>query len=117
MLLIAQQYLGTTSSFLTYSILLFYLLTSSFLIWITLLILRQYWVKSLAQTLTIFLLPIITSVLTDVIAGDLALSLGMVGALSIVRFRTPVKNPLELVIFFGLLTVGISFAVCSQKMK
>lgn len=112
MLLIAQQYLGTTSSFLTYSILLFYLLTSSFLIWITLLILRQYWVKSLAQTLTIFLLPIITSVLTDVIAGDLALSLGMVGALFIVRFRNPVRSPFELTVYFLLITVGI---ICKRN--
>ena len=35
----------------------------------------------------------------------------MIGALSIVRFRNPVKNPLELIIFFALLTSGISFAV------
>ena len=45
------------------------------------------------------------------IAGDLALSLGMVGALSIVRFRNPVKSPLELVMFFALLTIGISASV------
>ena len=31
----------------------------------------------------------------------------MVGALSIVRFRTPVKNPSELVIYFCLITLGI----------
>ena len=35
----------------------------------------------------------------------------MIGALSIVRFRSPVKNPLELVIFFALITTGISFGV------
>jgi len=35
----------------------------------------------------------------------------MIGALSIVRFRSPVKNPLELVIFFSLITLGISFGV------
>ena len=34
----------------------------------------------------------------------------MIGALSIVRFRNPVKNPLELVIFFILITIGISFS-------
>ena len=33
----------------------------------------------------------------------------MIGALSIVRFRNPVKNPLELVIYFSLITMGISF--------
>ena len=35
----------------------------------------------------------------------------MIGALSIVRFRNPVKNPLELVIYFSLITIGISFGV------
>ena len=35
----------------------------------------------------------------------------MVGALSIVRFRTPVKNPLELVIYFYLITLGIVTSV------
>tara|TARA_Y100000294_G_scaffold140545_1_gene134313 strand:+ start:352 stop:789 length:438 start_codon:yes stop_codon:yes gene_type:complete len=34
----------------------------------------------------------------------------MIGALSIVRFRTPVKSPFELVLFFALITLGI---VCS----
>ena len=34
----------------------------------------------------------------------------MIGALSIVRFRNPVKNPFELVIFFALITIGIGFA-------
>jgi len=50
-------------------------------------------------------------VITKVISNNLALSLGMIGALSIVRFRSPVKNPLELVIFFSLITIGISFGV------
>ena len=35
----------------------------------------------------------------------------MIGALSIIRFRNPVKNPLELVMFFGLLTIGIGLSV------
>ena len=35
----------------------------------------------------------------------------MIGALSIVRFRNPVKNPFELVIFFALITIGISMSV------
>ena len=35
----------------------------------------------------------------------------MVGALSIIRFRTPVRNPFELVIYFYLITIGISSAV------
>ena len=112
MLVFAQQYFGTTSLFLTNFVLLASLISSSFLIWITLLMLRQFWVKSLAQTLTIFLLPLITSVLTEVISGDIALSLGMVGALSIVRFRNPVRSPFELTVYFLLITVGI---VCKRN--
>ena len=49
--------------------------------------------------------------ITKVITGNIALSLGMVGALSIIRFRNPVKNPFELVIFFALITIGISMSV------
>ena len=49
-------------------------------------------------------------IITTLIAGNIALSLGMIGALSIVRFRNPVKNPFELVIFFALITIGIAFA-------
>ena len=45
------------------------------------------------------------------IAGNIALSLGMIGALSIVRFRNPVKSPFELTVFFGLITIGIAFAI------
>ena len=45
------------------------------------------------------------------IAGNLGLSLGMIGALSIVRFRTPVKSPIELVFYFVLIVLGISITV------
>ena len=39
----------------------------------------------------------------------------MIGALSIVRFRNPVKNPFELVMFFALITLGIT-ATASMKL-
>ncbi len=51
------------------------------------------------------------NIITTVIAGDIALSLGMIGALSIVRFRHPVKSALELVIYFALITIGIATSV------
>ena len=57
------------------------------------------------------MLPVITLSITFVISGNIALALGMVGALSIVRFRNPVKNPFELVVYFLLITVGIAMAV------
>ena len=72
---------------------------------------NQNWVQTLQHTLSYAMLPPITFIITKVISGNIALSLGMVGALSIVRFRTPVKNPLELIIFFALVTIGISGAV------
>ena len=72
---------------------------------------EQNWVQTLQHTLSYAMLPPITFVITKVISGNIALSLGMIGALSIVRFRTPVKNPLELIIFFALITIGISSAV------
>ena len=71
----------------------------------------QAWAKSYAQTVSFFLLPIITHVITKVIYGNIALSLGMIGALSIVRFRHPVKSALELIIYFNLITIGIATSV------
>ena len=69
------------------------------------------WVNTYYHFLTFSLLPLITFVISKVIAGNLALSLGMVGALSIVRFRNPVKNSFELVLFFALITIGIAYGV------
>lgn len=68
---------------------------------------HQIWLRNYSQYLVFGLLPITGYIITSVISTNIALSLGMVGALSIVRFRTPVKNPSELVIYFCLITVGI----------
>ena len=72
---------------------------------------KQNWVRTYHHTMSYILLPLITLVITKVISGNIALSLGMIGALSIVRFRNPVKSPFELVIFFALITIGIAMAV------
>jgi len=74
-------------------------------------LINQRWISTYHHTMTCILLPVITFVITKVIAGNIALSLGMIGALSIVRFRNPVKNPFELVIYFALIAIGISFSV------
>ena len=71
----------------------------------------QAWARSHSQTVTFMILPIITYVITKTISGNIALSLGMIGALSIVRFRHPVKSALELVIYFDLITIGIATSV------
>lgn len=67
----------------------------------------EHFAHSNSQILVFALLPTIGFVITSVISNNIALSLGMVGALSIVRFRTPVKHPSELVIYFYLITLGI----------
>ena len=82
----------------------------SFSIYFSLRFSKQNWVNTYHHLITYLLLPQIGMIITYIITDDLALSLGMVGALSIIRFRNPVKNPLELVIFFGLRTIGISLA-------
>ena len=87
------------------------LIVSSFLIRQTLIYANQGWAKSYSQTISFFLLPIITYVITKTISGNIALSLGMIGALSIVRFRHPVKSALELIIYFDLITLGIATSV------
>ena len=72
---------------------------------------KQKWASTYHHTMSYMLLPVITFIITKVITGNIALSLGMIGALSIVRFRNPVKNPFELVMFFALITIGISMSV------
>jgi hypothetical protein len=89
-------------------------LTSGVLFRITLSMVGQRWVRTYHHTMTYMLLPVTALVVTKVISGNIALSLGMIGALSIVRFRNPVKNPLELVIFFALLTIGIAAGVANK---
>ena len=72
---------------------------------------QQNWIKTFSGSMTLILLPIITFSITSVISGNIALSLGMIGALSIVRFRNPVRSSFELVIFFFMISLGICAAV------
>ncbi len=57
--------------------------------------------------LSILLLAMVTSLVIRTINSNLALSLGMVGALSIVRFRTAVKDPVDTIFMFWAITIGI----------
>ncbi len=57
--------------------------------------------------LSIVLLAMVTSLVIRTINSNLALSLGMVGALSIVRFRTAVKDPVDTIFMFWAITAGI----------
>ena len=87
------------------------LISSGIILRYSLIYAGQAWAKSYSQTITFLILPIITYVITKTISGNIALSLGMIGALSIVRFRHPVKSALELVIYFDLITIGIATSV------
>jgi hypothetical protein len=58
------------------------------------------------------IMPILSGVIFLVIVivkSSLALSLGLVGALSIVRFRTPIKEPEELVYLFLIISIGLGY--------
>ena len=87
------------------------LLTSGLLLRFSLTMTGQAWAKSHSQTVAFLILPVITYVITKTISGNIALSLGMIGALSIVRFRHPVKSALELIMYFDLITIGIATSV------
>ena len=87
------------------------LLASGLLLRYSLTITGQAWAKSHSQTVSFLILPVITYVITKTISGNIALSLGMIGALSIVRFRHPVKSALELIMYFDLITIGIATSV------
>jgi len=53
------------------------------------------------------ILPITALTIVKAIMTNAWLSLGLIGALSIVRFRTPVKSNYELALIFGLITIGV----------
>ena len=58
-------------------------------------------------SLTLILLCLVTTPVVMAIGSNVALSMGMVGALSIVRFRTAVKDPLDTAYMFWAITMGI----------
>jgi hypothetical protein len=87
------------------------LISSGLVLRFSLTLTGQAWAKAHSQTVAFMVLPVITYVITKTISGNIALSLGMIGALSIVRFRHPVKSALELIMYFDLITIGIATSV------
>ncbi|GAA4891371.1 DUF4956 domain-containing protein [Flaviramulus aquimarinus] len=61
--------------------------------------------KKLIQTFV--LIAVTVMLVISIVKSSLALSLGLVGALSIVRFRTAIKEPEELVYFFVAIAIGL----------
>ncbi|MFP4432232.1 MAG: DUF4956 domain-containing protein, partial [Spirochaetaceae bacterium] len=56
---------------------------------------------------TLVLLSPIVAVVMQFIQGDLVLSLGLVGSLAIIRFRTPIKDTRDMVFLFWVIAVGL----------
>ena len=62
---------------------------------------------------SLILMCVITAAIIVAIQSNVIVSLGMVGALSIVRFRTAVKEPLDLIFLFWSISIGI---ICGAGM-
>ena len=65
-------------------------------------------IYSRSFAITLVGMTVLTTMVTLAISTNIVISLGMVGALSIVRFRTAVKDPLDLLYLFWAITTGIT---------
>jgi hypothetical protein len=61
-----------------------------------------------AFSVSLAILTILTTMITLAISTNIALSLGMVGALSIVRYRTAIKDPADIIFLFWAVGTGIT---------
>lgn len=68
-------------------------------------------VYSVRFNVSLVMLTLITTLVMSVIGNNIALSLGMVGALSIVRFRTAIKDPRDTAFIFWGIAIGICCGV------
>ena len=59
-------------------------------------------------SVTLAVMTILSAMITLAISSNIALSLGMVGALSIVRYRTAIKDPLDIMYLFWAVGTGIA---------
>ena len=57
----------------------------------------------------LIIVGVTTFIIISIVKSSLALSLGLVGALSIIRFRTAIKEPEELGYFFMAIAIGLGF--------
>ena len=65
---------------------------------------------SVSFGITLLAMTMITTILILAVSSNVVLSLGMVGALSIVRFRTAIKEPMDLAFLFWSMETGIVLA-------
>jgi len=82
-----------------------------FLIFVSYMISHRGTIYSKKFNVSLVILTILTSMVMTVIGNNVALSLGMVGALSIVRFRTAIKDSRDTVYIFWTIIVGICCGV------
>jgi len=64
-------------------------------------------VYSHSFNVSLVMICVITSVIVLAVSANIALTFGMIGALSIVRFRTAIKDPVDVVFLFWAITAGI----------
>lgn len=100
----------TRSAGMSYKRMLFALLFSTLLSIYIFIVYRtiskeSFYSKSFNITLSI--ITILTTAIVVAMQANLVVSLGMVGALSIVRFRTALKDPMDLAFVFWAITTGI----------
>ena len=69
------------------------------------------WLRQRNYLMLSMILPVVALVITKSISSNIFLSLGMIGALSIIRYRAPIKSPYELGLLFSFITIGISLGV------
>ena len=74
---------------------------------------KKYLRRDLALVLPVICLT--TLLVISVVKSSLALSLGLVGALSIVRFRTPIKEPEELAYIFLAIAIGLALGADQRE--
>jgi signal transduction histidine kinase len=74
---------------------------------------KKYLRRDLALVLPVICLT--TLLVITVVKSSLALSLGLVGALSIVRFRTPIKEPEELAYIFLAIAIGLALGADQRE--
>lgn len=82
-----------------------------FLIYVSYMISHRGTIYSKKFNASLVILTMLTGVVMTVIGNNIALSLGMVGALSIVRFRTAIKDSRDTVYIFWTIIVGICCGV------
>ena len=100
------EFTGTIAVGEIFSSLIFAFLISIFIVFVY----RKTYtgvIYSKSFSLCLILLTLVTAVIIRTINSNLSLSLGMVGALSIVRFRTAIKEPVDTIYMFWAISVGI----------